>query len=103
MLALPGPRGPPPWACGAAAAAAAFIPDSFYGFQAEGYEAQHTPEASWACWDRGSGLGELRGRSAMSPGLAGDVWLCRVSARARGAAQRPPSSQKKGTVERCHS
>lgn len=81
MLALPGAQGPPPWARGAAAAA--FIPDSFYGFQAQGYEAQHTPEAIWACWGRGSGLGGLGCSSAVSP------WLGRVSGRARGAAQRP--------------
>lgn len=102
MLALPGPRGPPSWAC-CAAAATAFIPDSFYGFQAEGYEAQHTPEASWACWGRGSGLGELGCHSAMFPRLGrGHLALQGECQSPRGCTE-TPSSQKKGTMERCHS
>lgn len=72
-----------------------FIPDSFYGFQAEGYEAQHAPEAIWACWGRGSGLGTWGVTLQCPPSLAGDTWLCGVRARGRGAARRPSPARRK--------
>lgn len=94
MLALPGAQGPPPWAL-SAAAAAAFVPDSFYGFQAEGYEAQHTLGELGVL-----GQGQWPGGWGVSlqypPSVAGDVWLGRVSTRARGAAQRPSAARGTG-------
>lgn len=71
-------------------AAAAFAPDSFYDFKAEGYKAQHTPGASWVClgWREHAGrTGVLLGNTRLR--LVGDAQHCRVSVRARGAALRP--------------
>lgn len=51
---------------------------------------------------QGVGWGSCSVALQRPPSLAGDVWLCRVSARARGAARRPLSSQEKGTMKRCH-
>lgn len=94
MLALPGPWGPPPWAC-SAAAATTFIPDSFYGFRLRVMRLNTPLERSGRAGAEGVGWGSWGVALQCPPSLAGEVWLCRVSARARGAAQGPPPATRK--------